>query len=87
MNIISEKELRLAVALAKPVEVLDLPTYAYNKVKRRCGAGTVADVCEADLTGRLYKGWGIGKKTVYEIEQAIDSYLKDLGYEFERKEE
>ncbi len=64
----------LAIAVAKPIEFLDLSVRSYNALKR-WGITTVAQVYQAKRDGKLNKIRNLGEKSVYEIEHCLNQYL------------
>lgn len=73
---ISNGVINLAVALSKPIEVLDLSVLTYNSL-RRWGVNSVADLCETRNDERLPAIRGIGKKGLLEIEHKLDDFLNE----------
>ena len=71
---VSEDVLKLAIALSRPIEELELSHRSWNCL-RRWGLYTVGDVCKAYYEGKLPKIRNIGPKSIYEIEHAIDKHL------------
>ena len=69
-----ETLLRLAVAMAKPIEYLNLSVRSYNALKRR-GVDSVAKVYELKWKENLKKIRNIGAKSADEIEDCLSAYL------------
>ena len=70
--------LELAAKLSKPIEVLNLDVRTYRCLFRwgiKGSAQTVGELIEDIQDGRIAKVRGIGAKSIYEIEHAIDSYI------------
>ena len=64
----------LAIAVAKPIEILDLSVRSYNAL-HRIGINSVAYVFELKQSGRLKKIRNIGEKLADEIEHCLNQYL------------
>ena len=69
-----ETLLKLAVAMAKPIEYLNLSVRSYNALKRR-GVDSVAKVYELKQKENLKKIRNIGAKSADEIEDCLSAYL------------
>ena len=69
-----ETLLKLAVAMAKPIEYLNLSVRTYNALKRR-GVNSVAKVYELKQKENLKKIRNIGAKSADEIEDCLSAYL------------
>ena len=75
MNI-SEETMKLAVALSKPIEYLDITKHTYNALRRWGNIETIADLCRICMNGNIQKVRGIGKKSVDECEHLCSEYIK-----------
>lgn len=71
---INDDVLKMAIAISRRIEVLELSTMTYNAL-RRWGVDSVADLCDVRENGKLQNVRGIGRKALNEIEHALDEYL------------
>ena len=69
-----ETLLKLAVAMTKPIEYLNLSVRSYNALKR-IGVDSVAKVYELKQKENLKKIRNIGAKSADEIEDCLNAYL------------
>ena len=73
---IDEKILKLAEALSRDIDYLNLSTMARNAL-RNTGIRTVGQCYSFCVNSKLTKLRGIGSKSADEIEFALDAYIAD----------
>jgi DNA-directed RNA polymerase alpha subunit len=84
-NVTRQLTIRLAVALSKPVENLNLSVRTYNALKR-WGISSIGDLYEARLDGQLPKVRNLGNKSMLEIEKYLDEYVDSVIQEAHHEE-
>ena len=85
-NVTRQLTIRLAVALSKPIENLNLSIRTYNALKR-WGISSIGDLYEARLNGQLPKVRNLGNKSMLEIEKYLDEYVDSVIQEAHHEEQ
>ena len=78
--------IRLAAALSKPIENLNLSIRTYNALKR-WSISSIGDLYEARLNGQLPKVRNLGNKSMLEIEKYLDEYVDSVIQEAHHEEQ
>ena len=76
-NVTRQLTIRLAAALSKPIENLNLSIRTYNALKR-WGISSIVDLYEVRLNGQLPKIRNLGNKSMLEIEKYLDEYVDSV---------